>query len=102
MNWELDEKKRLVIFWRETGGPVVKPPARRGFGTTLIERSIPFELKGETKIRYELTGVEARFVVPATFVRLAPRSSSVRKIEETTEEKIIGSRCDVRLSGSGG
>jgi len=100
VSWELDEKKRLVIFWRETGGPVVKPPTRRGFGTTLIERSIPFELKGETEIRYELTGVEARFVIPATIVRLAPRSSSVSKIEEKAEEKSIGSRCDVRFWGS--
>ena len=29
----------LHITWRETGGPPVKPPTRRGFGSQLIERS---------------------------------------------------------------
>ncbi|HEY1153367.1 MAG TPA: response regulator, partial [Pseudolabrys sp.] len=53
-------------------GPPVQPPSRRGFGTTLIERSIPFDLKGETELRFDLLGVQARFIIPAQFVELIP------------------------------
>ena len=31
----------LSLIWRETGGPRVKAPSRRGFGTSLIERGLP-------------------------------------------------------------
>jgi light-regulated signal transduction histidine kinase (bacteriophytochrome) len=70
--WERDGSDCLVIHWSESGGPPVKPPTRRGFGTTLIERSIPYELKGEAEITYELIGVRGRFAVPSRYVRPAP------------------------------
>ena len=63
----------LAIAWRERGGPPVQTPKRRGFGSTIIERSIPFELKGEADLRFLLTGLEADFVVPKRYVTLAPR-----------------------------
>lgn len=31
---------RLELVWRESGGPPVQPPAKRGFGSRLIERSL--------------------------------------------------------------
>lgn len=58
----------LQILWQEKGGPPVKPPKRRGFGSTIIERSIPFELEGEARVDYKLKGVEASFCVPSRFV----------------------------------
>ncbi len=58
----------LLIDWRESGGPPVSPPQRRGFGSTIIERSIPFELGGTVKIEYPPEGVEAQFLVPSRFV----------------------------------
>ncbi|MCJ2081629.1 HWE histidine kinase domain-containing protein [Methylobacterium sp. J-090] len=70
--WTRDAGGRLVLDWCETGGPPVRAPSRRGFGTTLIERSIPYELQGEAEIRYALTGVTGRFVIPAAFVQAAP------------------------------
>ncbi|WP_372708141.1 HWE histidine kinase domain-containing protein [Brevundimonas sp.] len=62
------ENDDLVIRWREMGGPPVQAPTRRGFGTTIIERSVPHDLRGEASIHYPLHGVEARFVVPSKFV----------------------------------
>ncbi|HAW55635.1 MAG TPA: hypothetical protein DCX29_12195, partial [Hyphomonas sp.] len=48
----------LSISWLETGGPPIQsPPVRRGFGSTIIERSIPYELGGRAEIRFEVTGV---------------------------------------------
>ena len=72
VRWERDALDYLVLHWRESGGPAVRAPSRRGFGTTIIERSIPYELKGEAEVRYEVAGVEARFTVPPAFVRAAP------------------------------
>lgn len=68
----LDAMRRLHVTWKESGGPTVKPPTRRGFGTTVVERSIPYDLKGEAELLYEPDGVLAAFVIPAAYVRLAP------------------------------
>ena len=61
-------KGDLEIQWREEGGPPVVAPSRRGFGSTITERSLPFELKGEAEVTYATTGVRARFRVPAEFI----------------------------------
>ena len=58
----------LRIGWREIDGPPVTEPTRRGFGSTIIERSIPFELKGNSDVRYETSGLQADFVIPAKFI----------------------------------
>jgi PAS domain S-box-containing protein len=59
VSWQLEPfaDKRLRIVWEERGGPEVAPPQRRGFGSTLIERLLSAELKGETKFVYEKSGV---------------------------------------------
>jgi light-regulated signal transduction histidine kinase (bacteriophytochrome) len=58
----------LRVSWSETGGPPVKSPQRRGFGSTIIERTVPFELKGEAHIDYPAEGVKALFRIPGSYV----------------------------------
>jgi light-regulated signal transduction histidine kinase (bacteriophytochrome) len=58
----------LDIRWRELGGPPVQAPTRRGFGSVVIERTVPFDLQGTAEIRYSLSGVEADFFIPAKYV----------------------------------
>ncbi|MGR6429354.1 HWE histidine kinase domain-containing protein [Rhizobium sp. PAMB 3174] len=58
----------LDILWREIGGPPVKAPERRGFGSAIIERTIPFELGGKASISYNLEGVTASFLLPAQHI----------------------------------
>ena len=65
---EIDEFGDCQIAWQEKGGPPVKPPTRTGFGTTVIEKSIPHELRGHADIRYELSGVKADFTIPGRFI----------------------------------
>ena len=60
----------LAMNWREIGGPPVQAPSRRGFGTTIIEKTIPYELKGTVKTRYLLTGFEADITIPSTSLAL--------------------------------
>ncbi|NVD45503.1 HWE histidine kinase domain-containing protein [Qipengyuania atrilutea] len=73
---ERDEQKNLRILWREHDGPKVKEPSRRGFGSTIIEKSIPFELGGKSEIEYAPDGVSAQFLIPAKYVRFGGKVSS--------------------------
>jgi light-regulated signal transduction histidine kinase (bacteriophytochrome)/CheY-like chemotaxis protein len=68
VKWHLDEEGSLLIEWRERGGPAVQPPKRQGFGTTIIQRSIPYDLGGNAEVRYPLTGVEADFCIPSRHI----------------------------------
>jgi light-regulated signal transduction histidine kinase (bacteriophytochrome)/CheY-like chemotaxis protein len=83
--WSLDKNASLVIDWKESGGPPVQPPSRRGFGTTIIERSIPFDLKGDAELRFDLLGVQARFVIPANYVEMM--ASAVGSMPGAAAEK---------------
>jgi len=68
IDWRLDEDGSLLLDWTERGGPAVTAPTRRGFGSTIIERSIPYDLGGRAEVNYRLTGVEANFCVPSRHV----------------------------------
>lgn len=48
---------RFRFEWREVGGPAVQQPSRRGFGSTMIERSLSAYFGGAAAIRYDPTGV---------------------------------------------
>jgi two-component sensor histidine kinase len=48
---------RLHIVWRESGGPPVKAPTRKGFGTRLITTGIARDLEGEVRLEYLPQGV---------------------------------------------
>ncbi|HZH09309.1 MAG TPA: HWE histidine kinase domain-containing protein [Microvirga sp.] len=54
----------LAITWKEHGGPPVAPPARRGFGTRLIEHGLARELNGEVHLSYAPTGLICTINVP--------------------------------------
>jgi two-component sensor histidine kinase len=60
----LADKARLWWQWAETGGPAVKAPVRKGFGSSLIEQVLPMELLGEVKVTYDATGVVCLFQSP--------------------------------------
>lgn len=68
IDWRVDEDGSLLIDWTESGGPPVVAPTRRGFGSTVIERSIPYDLGGHAEISYRLAGIEAHFCIPSIHV----------------------------------
>jgi two-component sensor histidine kinase len=58
--WSLQVKggrQRLHLEWRESGGPPVTAPTRRGFGSRLVERGLAGELGGSVQLKFEPTGV---------------------------------------------
>jgi two-component sensor histidine kinase len=46
----------LRLAWREHGGPAVEPPARKGFGTRLIERGLTGQVGGTLTLDYPPEG----------------------------------------------
>ncbi|MGI4879367.1 MAG: CheR family methyltransferase [Janthinobacterium lividum] len=65
--WRLDgegEERRLHLTWTESGGPPVRPPTRKGFGSKLIERALALELGGKVHLSYEPTGVVCTIDAP--------------------------------------
>ncbi len=77
IRWRFDGGGACEIDWREMGGPAVSPPSRSGFGTVLIDRSIPFDLGGESEVHYRPGGVEARFRIPARHVSPGRTAASI-------------------------
>ena len=55
---------RLCLRWQESGGPLVVPPTRRGFGSRLIQRGLEQELDGEVRLEYEPGGVLCQITTP--------------------------------------
>lgn len=51
---------RLNLTWSERDGPLVTPPAQRGFGSRLIERGLAAELAGSATIDFRPEGVVCR------------------------------------------
>jgi PAS domain S-box-containing protein len=47
----------LRLDWKESGGPAVTPPSRRGFGSRLIEQGLGGDLGGEARIAFEPDGL---------------------------------------------
>jgi len=57
-------RQRLDFFWHESGGPPVRPPTRRGFGTQMIQRAIARDLAAELETDYAPTGLRFRLSMP--------------------------------------
>jgi PAS domain S-box-containing protein len=56
---------RLVLEWREIGGPSVVAPEDSGFGTSIIRESISYELGGTADLAFAPAGVHCRMELPA-------------------------------------
>src|SRR5262245_25577309 len=55
---------RLCVNWCESGGPMVTEPVHRGFGSTLINESIPYELGGSVTLEFAPRGVQCAITFP--------------------------------------
>ncbi len=93
VGWAFDDIGRLIIRWNEHGGPPVQPPSRRGFGTTIIERSVPYDLNGEAEVAYELMGLRARFAIPGLYVKRGDKRPT-HPVEDKPAAGVGGERID--------
>ncbi len=58
----------LTLSWKETGGPIVRAPTSRGFGTIIIEKLIPQSLCGEAKMAWDVDGFSWTLRAPISSV----------------------------------
>jgi two-component sensor histidine kinase/ActR/RegA family two-component response regulator len=64
VTWTIDEaRKRLSLAWTERGGPPVEAPARRSFGTRMMQ-SLGQQLSGQVQLSYDPAGFVYRLDVP--------------------------------------
>jgi len=56
------------LSWRESGGPPVERPSRRGFGRVVIERTVARALNGEVRIDYAASGLRWTLEFPKSLV----------------------------------
>ncbi|SFH69860.1 CheR family methyltransferase [Bradyrhizobium sp. Gha] len=69
ISWRIDEAStppQLLFDWRERGGPAVTQPARKGFGSELLERTLAFDLKGHTSMSFNGSGLHCQIAIPLT------------------------------------
>ena len=62
IDWELSSgtdqsQRRFRVSWRETGGPPVLPPERKGFGHIVISEMVAGSLRGEVTLDYAADGL---------------------------------------------
>ncbi|MDP3495684.1 MAG: HWE histidine kinase domain-containing protein [Hyphomonadaceae bacterium] len=68
VTWNTLPNGDCELLWEERNGPPVSKPTRNGFGSTLINRVVPFDLGGEAGISFPPEGAVARFVIPSRYV----------------------------------
>jgi len=67
VNWQREDsggRPQIRLRWIEAGGPPVKTPSRRGFGSELIERSTTHELHGQATLDYREKGLHGELTFP--------------------------------------
>ena len=63
--WTINAALPTFLFrWAESGGPRVRVPQRRGFGSRLIERGLAQDLDGDIRLDFEPSGVVCTIAAP--------------------------------------
>ena len=65
--WQLatDPDQTFTFEWTESGGPIIAPPTRRGFGSRLVERVLRADFNSPATIAYPPTGLTLSITTPA-------------------------------------
>ena len=84
VSWAVEDSM-LRLKWMEQGGPPVRAPIRRGFGTTLIELSAQGE-GGRARMSIETSGIvwEIEFPLPKLDASAAPTMASSAQLNGST------------------
>jgi PAS domain S-box-containing protein len=56
---------RVILNWKEKGGPPVSAPVRKGFGLQVIQRGLAQELEGSVDLDFHATGLIFTLDFPA-------------------------------------
>jgi two-component sensor histidine kinase len=92
VRWSID-RGHLEFLWRESGGPVVVSPTRRGFGTRLFTRALePFG--GTADAEFSPSGLTCSMLVPLSEVlpKVVPAATTAALREVAEESSPLGER----------
>jgi two-component sensor histidine kinase len=67
LTWDYQSNGRatkLILLWRELGGPPVPSNVQPSYGTNLIRNLIPHELGGAVELIFAATGARCRIEIP--------------------------------------
>ncbi len=65
ISWQVDPQTRqFELTWRESGGPAVREPTRRGFGSRLVQHGLAHDIAGEVHLSFDTTGVVCSIRAP--------------------------------------
>ncbi|WP_460449651.1 sensor histidine kinase [Alsobacter sp. SYSU BS001988] len=67
VDWSLvppDDPKRLQLDWRETRVKMHRKTGRKGYGSELIEKALPYQLQAKTSLTFGPDGVSCRIELP--------------------------------------
>lgn len=66
LDWALTDasEPQLKLLWRESGGPTVSLPSRKGFGSVLLERTLKGELNGDVTMDFHPSGLVCSISTP--------------------------------------
>lgn len=71
IGWKVEgDNEKLRLSWLETGGPSVMAPATTGYGSSLIQSTITYNLRGKLEQEYLPSGFRAEIVIPVGGVAL--------------------------------
>ena len=78
--WSIDETVgNFALDWVESGGPPVRAPQKRGFGSRLIERGLAQDLGGSVRLGFKPNGIVCAIRAPLTEVRVVAEKSDNRQ-----------------------
>jgi len=84
VSWRPAAGGGFVLEWIESGGPIVSPPVREGFGRVLLDKVTGRELGGEAKLEFLATGVRATLTADASVIISQEAKPARAVIEEPT------------------
>ena len=64
--WDLEpgEPSWLRLRWSEAGGRPARAPRRKGFGSELIDRMLPYSLRARTRVEHRAEGLCCEIDLP--------------------------------------
>ena len=69
-----DDGQQFQLEWVESHGPEPEPRARKGFGTTLLERVLPATFGGNIKMSFDPGGLTLTLTGPSLLPHVTPRN----------------------------
>jgi PAS domain S-box-containing protein len=78
ITWRL-EPGRLVVVWRESGGPRVQMPVRQGFGSKIMNASIKQQIGGDVIFDWQTTGLTCTLCIPFDHAQAKAAEAEARR-----------------------